>query len=308
MKRIGRLGCLAGVGILMAAVFGGFAMSVYADEVPEYRIQVSPVRLELELKPGKTTTDTFRVQNTGSKPFEYNVSIEPYSVTNDQYDADFSNSTKYNDITKWASFSKTVGMLEPDGEDEITVTIKVPTDVPEGGQYAAIMASMQPSGEVSGTGVEMIQQVGILVYSENVDGRTRREGEVIDNKVSGFVFNPPIKAMSTVKNTGNVHAEAEYTLQVFPLFSNEEVYTNEENPVKQMVLPDTSRYNEISWEGAPQLGIFRVKQTVKIFDEVSVTEKLVFLCPIWFLFIVLLLIFCVIFWIVSRVRNRRKEA
>ena len=97
-------------------------------------------------------------------------------------------------------------------------------------------------------------------------------------------------------------------MQVFPLFGDEEVYTNEENPVKQMVLPGTNRYNELSWDGAPALRIFRVKQTVKIFDEVSVTEKMVFLCPIWFLFIVLLLIFCVIFWIVSRVRNRRKEA
>ena len=98
-----------------------------------------------------------------------------------------------------------------------------------------------------------------------------------------------------------------YTLQVYPLFGNEEVYTNEENPEKRTILPETRRLNTMSWDGAPQLGIFRVKQTVKFLDDTKVTEKLVFICPLWFLFVVLAIIFLAIFWIVSRVRGRGKE-
>ena len=96
-------------------------------------------------------------------------------------------------------------------------------------------------------------------------------------------------------------------LQVFPLFGNEEVYTTEENPELKVIFPETKRYSEVAWEGAPALGIFRVKQTIKIFDEVSEVEKLVFLCPLWFIAIILLLIFLIIFWIVSRVRGRNRE-
>ena len=95
-------------------------------------------------------------------------------------------------------------------------------------------------------------------------------------------------------------------MQVFGLFGDEEVYTNEENPTTATVLPDTSRFNTQIWEGAPALGIFRVKQTVSILDQESVTEKIVFLCPIWFLFIILLIIFAAVFWIVNRVRTRNK--
>lgn len=306
MRRFGHLGWFGGMLLSLALIlssFGGFACAV---DTPDYRIQVSPVRFELDLKPGKTTTETFKVQNTGARQFSYDVSVVPYSVTNEDYEADFSTETQYSDIVKWVSFSQTSGTLEPDEEDEITVTVKVPTNVPDGGQYAAIMATMNESS-TSGTGVSIVRQVGILLYS-NVEGRTIKTASIEENKIPGFIFNPPITVTSLVKNSGNVHAEASYVLQVFPLFGDEEVYTNEENPIEQMVLPGTNRYNELSWEGAPALGIFRVKQTVKIFDEVSVTEKLVFLCPIWFLFIVLLLIFCVIFWIVSRVRSRRKEA
>lgn len=158
-----------------------------------------------------------------------------------------------------------------------------------------------------GSAFKLTQQVGFRVLA-SIDGTTRKTASITDNKVPGFIFNPPITVSSVVNNSGNIHAKATYVLQVFPLFGDEEVYTNEENPVELTILPETKRYNELSWDDAPHLGIFRVKQTVKIFDEVSVTEKLVFLCPIWFLFIVLLLIFCVIFWIVSRVRSRRKEA
>ena len=130
---------------------------------------------------------------------------------------------------------------------------------------------------------------------------------MIENKIPTFLFNPPISASSIVENTGNTHANVKYVLQVYPFFGDEEVYTNEEDPTTLVLLPDTRRLNTVSWEGAPSLGIFRVKQTVSFWDETSTTEKLVFLCPIWFIFIVLLIIFCAIFWIVSRVRNRKER-
>ncbi len=149
--------------------------------------------------------------------------------------------------------------------------------------------------------------MGYLIYG-NVDGEITKTGKVLENKVPSFLFNPPIMGTSVVENTGNVYTVAKYTLQVFPLFSDEEVYTNEEEPEDNVIFPETKRYNEVTWEGAPHLGIFKVRQTVKIFDDESVTEKIVFLCPLWFLFITLLLIFLTIFWIVSRVFRRKREA
>ena len=116
-----------------------------------------------------------------------------------------------------------------------------------------------------------------------------------------------MSATSIVENTGNTHANAEYVLQVYPLFGNEEVYTNEENPMTLTILPETQRFNTVTWPNAPHLGIFRVKQTVTIFGETSVTEKVVFLCPIWFMFIVLAIIFCAIFWIITRIRARKNR-
>lgn len=288
---------------LMIALFG--VMPVSADgEKPDYRLQISPVRLDLDLEPGTTSTGTFEVQNTGLKAYDFVLGVDPYSVTDENYSIDSETRTAYTDIVDWITFSQNEGHVEPNQNQEITVTVTVPDDVPAGGQYAMIYAEMVRDDELESTGVAVNHRVALLVFSE-VEGNTRREGQVLETKIPTILFNPPITATSLVENTGNVHATAYYTLQVFPLFGDEEVYTNEENPATLTILPETQRFNSISWDGAPQLGIFRVRETVTILDDTQTIEKIVFLCPIWFLFLILLIIFFVIFWLVSRARSRK---
>ena len=291
---------------LMIALFG--VMPVSADgEKPDYRLQISPVRLDLDLEPGTTSTGTFEVQNTGLKAYDFVLGVDPYSVTDENYSVDSETRTAYTDIVDWITFSQNEGHVEPNQNQEITVTVTVPDDVPAGGQYAMIYAEMVRDDELESTGVAVNHRVALLVFSE-VEGNTRREGQVLETKIPTILFNPPITATSLVENTGNVHATAYYTLQVFPLFGDEEVYTNEENPATLTILPETQRFNSISWDGAPQLGIFRVRETVTILDDTQTIEKIVFLCPIWFLFLILLIIFFVIFWLVSRARSRKSTS
>lgn len=287
-------------------LFGGGQQVVYAEDQPEYRIQVSPAHLNLDLHPGTTATAKFKVQNTGTKSFDYELSTGPYNVVGENYSQDITKVTDYNYIKDWVTFSEQKGSLAAGAEKEITVTVNVPKDSPSGGQYCAIFARMKEPDTGAG-GVQAEKQVGVLVYSKNIDGKTREEGKVVENKVPSFLFAPPIQATSVVENTGNIHVEAKYILQVFPLFGNEEVYTNEEDPETRLILPETRRFNTITWDGAPQLGIFKVRQTVEFLGEKSVTEKVVFLCPIWFLLIILVLVFLAVFWIVSRSRGRKED-
>lgn len=306
MRVLGRVGKVLASLVLALSVLAVTVTPVFAEDRPDYRLQVSPSKLDIELAPGATEKKSFQIHNTGNKAFKYSIEVTPYSVIDEDYNPNYSNESKYTDLAKWVTFSQTEGEIEPDESAKIDVEINVPKDVPAGGQYASVMVSVDRGAGDSddGAAIGMTQRIGLLLYSI-VEGNTRKEGSVIDNKVPSFRFQPPIIATSTVENTGNVHAEATYTLQVFPLFGGEEVYSNEDNPETRTILPETKRYNEIAWEGAPALGIFKVKQTVNFLGKDDVTEKIVFLCPIWFLFIVLLLIFVIVFWIVSRVRGRR---
>lgn len=281
---------------------------VAAADTPDYRLQVSPTYAELgEMRPGKTYEGVLTVQNTGAKEFDYALSVSPYSVSDDNYTIDSDTETAYTLMKDWVTLSRESGTLAADSSEEIKYTIRIPSDAPAGGQYSLInIRIVQDNNANSGASISATKQIGFRLLGE-VEGNTRRTGKVIEQSIPSIIFNPPIMATSVVENTGNTHITVSYVLQVFPLFGDEEVYTNEETPYELTVLPETSRYNSISWDGAPHLGIFRVKQTVTIADDTKTMEKVVFLCPIWFIFIILLIIFCVVFWIISRVKGRNNR-
>ena len=301
-------------GKLFSAFFAAFALTfitnspVAAADAPDYRLQVSPSYAEIEeMQPGKTYDGVFKVQNTGAKEFSYAINITPYSVSDDKYTLDSETETAYTQMKDWVTLSQDSGTLAPDSTEEIKYSIRIPSDAPAGGQYALINVRMIQNDDAnSGAAISATKQIGFRLLGD-VEGNTRRTGKVTEQNIPSILFNPPISATSVVENTGNTHITASYVLQVFPLFGNEEVYTNEESPYEVTVLPETSRYNSISWDDAPHLGIFRVKQTVTIADDTQFIEKTVFLCPIWFIFIILLIIFCIVFWICSRIKSRRER-
>lgn len=280
----------------------------FAAEDADYRIQISPARNAIEnLEPGQEYSGNFEVKNTGNKEIEFETFSTPYSVAGESYDADFHTTNAYTELTKWMTITPETGKIAPNESITIKYVIDVPNNMHGGQQNAAIMIRVTNQDDSnSGTVVQAQGQIGYIIYS-NVNGQTTRTGKILENKVPSFLFNPPITASALVENTGNVYTAVTHKLQVFPLFSDEEVYTNEEDPDTNVIFAGTKRYNQQNWDGAPQLGIFRVKSTVKIFDEESVTEKIVFLCPIWFLFVVILMIILIIFWIVSRIIGRKRE-
>lgn len=280
---------------------------VAAADTPDYRMQVSPSFAEIEeMQPGKSYDGVFKVQNTGGKDLDYAITITPYSVKDDKYALDSDTETAYTQMKDWITLSQDSGKLSPNDAEEIKYTIRVPQDAPAGGQYALInIRLVQENDSNSGATITANKQIGFRLLGE-IEGNTRRTGKVTEQNIPSILFNPPISATSVVENTGNTHITASYVLRVFPLFSNEEVYTNEDSPYEVTVLPETSRYNSISWDDAPHLGIFRVEQTVTIADDTQTIKKTVFLCPIWLIFIILLIIFCVIFWIFSRIKNRNR--
>lgn len=300
--------------ILLAAIFAFLAAGVanlssatatYADQNPIH-LQVSPVKQKLSLDPGSSYVSSFKVQNVGTEAFNYSTEAVPYSTTDVNYSPNYSSISTYSQISQWITFDEKLktGHLEPGQTVDVPFTIDVPKDVPSGGQYAAIMAQTE-DGNADDANIRVVNRVGMILYA-NIPGNTRAEGSVIENKVPGFLFNPPITVTALVENTGNIETTAEYIFKIWPLFSNETVYNNEENPGTLDIMPETRRFSTISWDGAPKLGIFTVEQTIRYLGQENTVKKLVIICPVWLLFIIIALIFFMIFWLVSRARGRKR--
>lgn len=306
----------------VAAVFGLFVTSHSVSA-----FSVSPMKQKAVLVPGDSYTGEVNVTAAADdhkNTFYYKASVVPLTVNDDNngYTAVYDQANEYTDIVDWVTLSNgsnTVrygdfvdGAVEPGYSSSLTYRITVPDDARGGGHYFAIQIKSipDPGENIKDNSIGIIDEMSILsvVYIE-VSGDIKVSGTIKNNEVSGFLLNPPITASFLAENNGNTHSDVTYFLQVFPLFSSEEIYTNEEKPEVVTVLPETARYVSEKWSDAPSIGIFKVRQTVYYGsrdNEPSVTEKMVIICPIWLLLVIFFVIFALIFYFVAKSRARKK--
>ena len=308
--------------ILVAIVFAiTGALAVFgvakADEEISSTVTVSPMTQKIILTPGESYEGSIKVSNPNSAKsnLDYSVHIGSFSQHKDAESADdygtvdTDSKTTYNQMMDWIVLGKESGSVAPNNTDVISFVINVPADAPAGGQYATLIVRDETDHSGGGGGnvsIQSISQIASIVYAE-VAGETRNEGSIIENEVPGFLMNNVIETTSMVRNDGNIHTDAEYILQVWPMFGDEEICTNEEDPAKSLVMPETERYHTESCT-LPAVGIFRAKQTVKIFGETSIVEKTVIICPVWLLFIIIFVIFALIFYFAAKAKARKKAA
>ena len=96
--------------LLLAAMLGAsfiYDNNVYADDSSDekpIRLQIEPVKRKLKLEPGQSYVSSIKVSNVGTDSFTYTVSVAPYTVINEKYNADYENTE--NDYTKMFNWVK----------------------------------------------------------------------------------------------------------------------------------------------------------------------------------------------------------
>ena len=302
--------------ILLAftATFGLFSANVSAENANiQSALIISPMYQKIILIPGETKQMSIKISNPNASTniLEYSVFIGSFNhgTSEDPDQIDTEMVTAYNQIMDWITLEKTTGEVAPNETDVVDFTITVPESAPAGGQYATIIFRDDTSKNTNGANnvnIESTAQMASIIYAE-VAGKTINTAEILENNVPSFSFTNKFETTSLVKNTGNVHTDAEYILQVWPIWSNEEICTNEESADTNLIMPGMERYySEVCT--LPLAGIFKAKQTVRIFGEESIVEKTVIVCPIWLLFLVVFAIVAIILWLVMRSKSRKKRA
>ena len=297
---------------IIALGFGPTIGAVYAEE-GYYGVSMSPLNQKIILNAGEKYTGSFTITNPKNNiaDYKYKVSVEPFYV-DDDYRIYYETTENYNQIVNWTTTDIKSGNLALGDSQKISFTIDVPKDAPAGGQYVAIKVSSVLDADTkvdsgNSVGLNVDQSVGMaqIIYAE-IAGTTKRSGEIISTNMPGFLFSGEITGESTIKNTGNTHGTAKYTLQVYPLFSGEEIYTNEEDPDTKTILPDRVLTNKTAWKETPGVGIFNVVYTVEFEGMTTQVTKLVVKCPLWLLLVIIIVIVAIVIALVVRIRVVKK--
>ena len=270
---------------------------------------VTPMSQDLELEAGKTYEASVLVSNpaNATKDFNYQVAVAPYSVIGEDYTADLLNVSNRSEITKWITIEEPEGTLAPNESKRVNFKITVPENASAGGQYAAILISGK--GEESkneGVTVNSILEIASIVFA-NVEGETVHEGEILDNNIPEIVFSTPITVGATLKNDGNIHEAAEVFLTVKNSFTGETLYPtgDEANGIREVIMPETTRYLTREISEIPALGVFQVTQEVSYLGTTSNVTKTVFVCPLWFLILVIVTVGAIIGAIFAKIKKKR---
>ncbi len=250
---------------------------------------LSPMYQLVTLIPGETYTGSFTVINPADNPynFYYTVDIKPFSV-GDNNDLAFTENGNYNQIVDWIDLSAKQGVVSTNSNQEIRFYIHVPEDAPAGGQYASItVTSAQYLVDNQTVDLRESYAATHLIYA-NVAGETVRKGTIEDVNVPSFLLSGNIAGSANITNEGNVHSQSTQIMQIYPLFSGEEIFTNEEEPKSGWIMPGATNYSSVTWDNTPSVGIFHVIYNVEYEGVESTIDKYVIVCPLWLLFIILL--------------------
>lgn len=303
--------CLLLAIVICSVISAPFASAKSGDVV----MHINPSEQDLELEPGHRYESSITVYNVGRLGFDFEVSISPYQTQNTDYSPDFSTESAYTRITEWITLPQTEFHVEPGYAEVVNFVIDVPDNVPGGGQYAAIMVRPKNNSDENDASIKIVGQIAAIIYGHVNGDEVRADGSMLEHHFPSFILGNNFSIASTFENTGNIDYRVIETLSIRNFFTNEEIITpltlssagHPLGTLKASVLPGTTRVVSMSWTGAPQLGIFRVTNTISYLDHSEVYEKVVVLCPLWLIVLFAIFIIIIIIAVVSYFRRQRKN-
>jgi hypothetical protein len=231
-------------------------------QAADFNVTTSPLPVLLSTTPGQSVSTTLRVQNSGTKPATFRVSLKKFKANGDSGKPVLLNRQPGDDYFDWVSFDRTVFEAQPQAWNEVKMTIKVPPDGAFGYYYAVVFSNANPTPAPSNTGSAVNGGTAILTLLDVKAPGEKKQLQVVsfnsDKKLYEYL---PATFTATVRNTGNTHVSP--AGNVFITRGKTTVATLDLNPSGGNVLPNSERTFITAWkDGFPVFETKRVNGQV----------------------------------------------
>jgi hypothetical protein len=212
-------------------------------------LQISPLPIEMTVKPGNSASRDLRVRNVGTKTEKLQVRLLAVSEDNNG-EVHLSNPKPTDEWAKWVSFDKQTFDAPSNQWQTIKMNINVPKSAAFGYYFAVEYLRASDIAPQPGKAVARGAVATFILLNADAKG-AKREAQIVslsvDKKSYEFL---PANFTVKIKSTGNVHV-APYG-NVFIAKGNKQVGVIDVNSSKGNILPKGSRYFQSSWnDGFP---------------------------------------------------------
>lgn len=284
--------------LLFSMFFGG---SSYAEGQPKYSVSLSPLQTDMELDPGTSEDGEISVKNTGTEPIVFEPFARPYQVQNYTYDSDITVKNQYTEVVDWITFYESEYTIEPGETATVRYVVSVPDNAHGGSQYAALGISTD-SGEGDGM-IKAGHEIAVILRAD-ISGTIIQSGSINEQIIPGFLLTPPMGGKITATNSGNITINATSTMRITNSLTGVEIFNNSETPTTVSLLPETIRTYDVEWPDSPRLGLYAVTITTSLLGEIATESRTVFICPIWLICAIILLVLAAIAVIIVKKRHQ----
>lgn len=293
--------CFAGVG--------------YSQDDPRIApgVQVSPIRFDWDMNAGDERVGYVNLKNYSNEPYDVDVEIEDFYVTDDTSEARFfipnENHPLYAyDVINWIEAPQKI-RLEPGEGRDISFRIKVPRETPTGGYYGALffktaVNQSNSGGEEENSRIMVHQRVGVLlVMAIKGNDPVKKSGELQKFEALKKIFWSDLaKLEAEVKNDGNIHYKASGSLDIYKFGRKIDSVSVD----SRMLYPGKYRRYDIDWKfSAWAYGFYKAKINLVSEDmQIKVAGETSFWIIPWKTTLAILILILII-WMIYKIFDSR---
>lgn len=208
---------------------------------------ISPPRVDLEGKPGRTLQQTIKVTNAGDAPITLTTTISDFIVSDNSgtpIQITTSASGRYL-ASPWFILDRPEFTLEAGQTASIIAIIEIPSSALPGGHYAGVYFSPKVKGQLTTSGAIVVPQIGSL-FGITVEGDLKYDALIKDFSVKSNVFEfGPIDFTATIENQSDTHIKPQSSIVIHDMLGRKltDFALNELN-----IFPFTSRTLNGTWD------------------------------------------------------------
>jgi len=187
-------------------------------------IKITPVILNINLKPGQEQTYDLNLENVISLPLGVSLNIETLDATDELSGMVFGNPHANSPFVFWMSLSEKQFLIKEKDSKVVTLTVKIPKNAKEGSYTSVIFITPFVSKPLDKSVPTIVSRIGILVLADIGTPKEKQPQDMA--KILNLDIRPSKNNMTEatvrVENTYNFNLSTKAKIELDPLLLGEQ--------------------------------------------------------------------------------------